>query len=267
MTHELDRDTALRPIGEGRFEAEISDRWGIYGIPNGGYLATLATRALAEVLPHPDPFTLGAHFLSPTKPGPAIIEVEVLRAGRGHSTGVAKLMQDGKERVRLTATFGDLSSAEGPTVEVGERPPIPPLDECPQRTGAPPGSTFADRMRLRFAPGTVSFLGDPPSSSAHGEMRLGGWMRLTDEREPDTLALPLFADAMPPPVLNAVERVWVPTLELTVHVRRRPAPGWIAGWFSTRFLIDGYLEEDGELWDSEGRLVALSRQLARVQRP
>jgi acyl-CoA thioesterase len=260
---ELDRDTALRPIGEGRFEVDVSDRWGIYGIPNGGYLMALATRALAEVLPHPDPFTLTAHFLSPAQAGPSVIETDVLRAGRGHSTGVARLVQDGKERVRLTAIFGDLSRADGPTVEVGERPLIPALDACAERTGAPPGSTFADRMRLRFAPGTVSFLGDPPTD----DLRLGGWMRLADEREPDVLSLPLFSDAMPPPVLNVVPRVWVPTLELTVHVRRRPAPGWIAGWFSTRFLIDGYLEEDGELWDAEGRLVALSRQLARVQRP
>jgi hypothetical protein len=51
-----------------------------------------------------------------------------------------------------------------------------------------------------------------------------------------------------------------------VHVRARPAPGMLLTRFTTRALIGGYLEEDGELWDSTGTLVAISRQLARVQR-
>ena len=72
----------------------------------------------------------------------------------------------------------------------------------------------------------------------------------------------LMVDAYPPTLVGGMEVGWVPTVELTTHIRARPAPGWLLGTFRTRFLIDGLLEEDGELWDSEGRLVALSRQLA-----
>jgi len=59
---------------------------------------------------------------------------------------------------------------------------------------------------------------------------------------------------------------WTPTIELTVHVRARPEPGWLRCKFVTHFVTGGFLEEDGEIWDSTGRLVAQSRQLALVPR-
>ena len=60
---------------------------------------------------------------------------------------------------------------------------------------------------------------------------------------------------------------WVPTIELTVHLRARPAPGWILGQFTTQDMQDGRLIEDGALWDSRGTLVAQSRQLALLLDP
>jgi acyl-CoA thioesterase len=47
-----------------------------------------------------------------------------------------------------------------------------------------------------------------------------------------------------------------------VNVRRRPAPGWIQAQFQTRDMADGRMIEDGLLWDSQGHLIAQSRQLA-----
>ncbi|MGA9746118.1 MAG: thioesterase family protein, partial [Nocardioides sp.] len=56
-------------------------------------------------------------------------------------------------------------------------------------------------------------------------------------------------------------------LELGVHLRARPAPGWLRVMHRTRNLAGGLFEEDAEVWDSAGRLVAQSRQLAKVPRP
>ena len=89
-----------------------------------------------------------------------------------------------------------------------------------------------------------------------------GWIRFVDGTPPSTLALPLFADAFPPSLFSRFGRVgWVPTIELTVHVRRRPAPGWIQARFECDDLADGRMVESGTLWDSTGRVVARSRQL------
>jgi hypothetical protein len=54
---------------------------------------------------------------------------------------------------------------------------------------------------------------------------------------------------------------WVPTVEYTVHVRGVPAPGPLRCVFRSRFVQNGCLDEDGEVWDSRDQLVAQSRQI------
>ena len=57
--------------------------------------------------------------------------------------------------------------------------------------------------------------------------------------------------------------VGAPTLELTVHWRNRVRTDWHYAAFETRTLAGGYVDEEGELWSSDGTLIAASRQLAR----
>jgi hypothetical protein len=89
---------------------------------------------------------------------------------------------------------------------------------------------------------------------------------MADGREPDPLMLLLAVDTLPPVSFDLGLPGWAPTLELTAHVRARPAPGWLRVRVSTRNLAGGLLEEDAEVWDSRDRLVAQSRQLARAPR-
>src|SRR6185369_598975 len=62
--------------------------------------------------------------------------------------------------------------------------------------------------------------------SGRGELR--GWLRFDDGREPDTLALLTAVDALPPATFDLGVTGWVPTLELSCHVRAAPAPGALA---------------------------------------
>ena len=262
--YEFDTDTAIEAV-PGGFHAELTDRWDIAGRPNGGYLLSLATRALAGAAAgFPDPVSVTAHYLRPPRAGPVDIAVEEVRRGRGHATVMASLRQDGREFLRAMAIFTDLDTASGPTVVAGGPPSLPPPDACLDIRRSPLPAwprppEFFDRLDLRLA--MQAGVGEPPG--AEGLVgSVAGWVRLADGRDPDIISLALFADAYPPAVWAIAPSAWIPTLELTVHFRGRPAPGWLAGTFRTRFLVNGYLEEDGELWDSSGRLVALSRQLA-----
>ena len=94
-----------------------------------------------------------------------------------------------------------------------------------------------------------------------------GWIRCADGASPTTLMLPLFADAFPPSLFPKFGRVgWVPTVELTVHVRGVPAPGPLRCAFRSRFIHDGLLDEEGEVWDATDTLVLQSRQISLFPR-
>lgn len=115
------------------------------------------------------------------------------------------------------------------------------------------------QVELRLHPEDAGFAAGRPT----GVPLLRGWFRLRDGEVNDTISLLAAVDSFPPTIVNAdVPLAWTPMLELTAHIRRRPEPGWLACAFSSRFVVGGYLEVDGEVWDGTGRLVAQSRQLA-----
>lgn len=264
MPSAFDAATETVPGLPGHYIADVSDGWNIGANPNGGYVLALITNALAQESgpAHPDPLTITAHYLRPTSPGrQADIRVELVRKGKRHTHLDAVLVQD-TERVRVLAAFGNLEEAVGPSMVRSEPPPLPEPEQCPARMpnpGAVGISSFLDQFDTRLSPTTGWLTGNRT-----GVPEVVGWTRFAGGREPDVLSLPLFADAFPPAVFELGDVGWVPTIELTVHVRARPAPGWLRARFHTRFLVDGYLEEDGEVWDSTGRLVAESRQLAML---
>jgi len=262
-------DTAVVRRDVDRFDADCREGWRVYAdaAPNGGYLMAIGARAMAERSGRPDPVTVTAHFLAPPALGPLEVVTEMVREGGRHRTVAARILQDDRECVRLIGTFGDLSRAEGPTRMLRTPPPWPDVEtlEEPLRH-APRGALpeFLDRLDHRMPEATSGWTrGRPSGDGVHG-----GWCRWSDHGDFDTLALLCVSDAYPPVVydLDIGGLAWAPTIELTVQVRARPGPGWLATRFTTRSLTDGYFEEDGDLWDSTGRLVALSRQLALVGR-
>ncbi len=256
---ELDDDTAVRAAGAGTWSGSVSPRWNVGSAPNGGYLLALAARAMLAASGRPDPLSVTAHYVTPPEPGAVTVTTEVVRAGRRYATVAAALCQGGAERVRLLSATGDLAAQEGPTRVAAEPPGIPGPDACEPLAGERLPEAV-HRYDLRLPPGSPT----PAGPSDGRPFEVTGWIRLADGSVPCALALLAFADAFPPTVLRPLGVGWVPTIELTVHVRGRPAPGWVLGAFRTRFLVDGLLEEDGELWGEDGRLLAHARQLALI---
>lgn len=260
---QFDRETAVTETASGSWSTRLSSAWNIGDNPNGGYAVTSSLRAMAALVDFPDPVSLTTCYLRPAiGDQPGDIHTQLVRAGRRTATTTAALSQEDRERLRVMAIFADLEAPPAgdsapPSLSV---PPVelPPPEQCRPRITLEQGVDLpiTSRLDVRVDPA----LADPAHA---GRAEVAGWVRFTDERPPDATALAVFADAFPPSVFGLFGRVgWVPTLELTVHVRHRPEPGWIAARFQTNDLDNGMLVEDGELWDESGNLVARSRQLA-----
>ena len=255
----FDDDTAVARGVDGRWSTRLDRMWNIGEVLNGGYALTPVLRVLCELSGHPDPISVTSHFLRPSI-GDIDSEVRAEMKRRGRTTGTAQgeLVQHGTTRLTAVAAFGDLSVAVGAAGDLTIEPPeMPPPEDCLHRSGLEQGVDLPILSR-------VDVFVRPEHAEPGGSERaiVDGWIRLTDGTEPSTMALPLFADAFPPSLYSLFGRIgWVPSIELTVHVRRRPAPGWIQARFECDDLHNGRMIESGSLWDSTGALVARSRQI------
>ena len=261
---QLDEETAIlpAPTGEG-FTTRLWDGWSIGTNPNGGYAVQPVLRALTEVAGRPDPASLTVHYLRPALGATdGEVRASVVRSGRRAAFATGSLVQDGDQRLTAAAVLTDLSEpasdAPDPALTLGA-PAIPPPDRCVDRQELNQGVELPLLSRV-----DVRVSRDAPA----GRAVVDGWIRLRDGSAPTTAALVLFADAFPPAVHAVVERVgWVPTLELTVHVRRRPTSGWVQARMECDDVAGGWMIETGTLWDEAGTLVARSRQLGMLLTP
>ncbi|REE98642.1 thioesterase family protein [Thermomonospora umbrina] len=254
--------TAVKEIAEGRYAVELDGGYGIAEALNGGYLLAVLSRAALAASPHAHPVATSAAFLRVAKPGPAEVVVETRRVGRTVAMSRVTLVQNGDALVDAQVTTGTLDADAEPVWE-GGAPALPPLEDCVGATPAEVDRGFTDRVDLRFDPATLGWLDGKPS----GRPEARAHFRLRDDDHPvDAHVLALAVDALFPVVFNTGAYGWAPTVELTWHMRAVPAPGRLAVHGTGRLVAGGWFDEEIEVRDSAGRLVAQSRQLARAGR-
>jgi acyl-CoA thioesterase len=267
---EFDRDTAVRLQDRTettrRFSAEVSHGWRAGRGPHGGYLAAMLLRALTETVADASrsPRSLTIHYARAPEPGPVTIETTLERVGRSLSTLSARMEQDGRLMALVLSAFSKAWS--GPEISDIEMPVVAGPDEQREpgsliKHGAPP---FTRHIVLQPR------IGGMPFADAEQPMELGGWLGLAEPRVLDPLALAFFSDALiPAPFMRTSAPNPAPTIDLTVHFRtalpRSAAPDpneLVLARIRGGLIHEGFFEEDGMFWASDGTLLAQSRQLA-----
>ena len=242
-------------------DLSVDDSWAYGpGILHGGFLVQLLATHAVALTDHQHPLAVSTHFLRPPTVGRFSVELTPLRSGRSTAVTRAALVQAGRTCLDAVITSGTLVAAEPEYVDAAP-PQLPALADCVRNSmpAGQPRNGILEQLDIRVDPaqqwGTVR--------SEKAEVR--GWVSAADGRDPDPLFLLTVCDALPP-VTFVMGRVgWVPTVELTAHVRALPAPGPLKVIQRARLISGGWLDEECEVWDSGDRLVAQARQLAAVR--
>jgi acyl-coenzyme A thioesterase PaaI-like protein len=258
----LDDAVTSEPLGDGRHRVLLTSDWNTANrTPNGGYVLALLQHATMLEASHPDPLTIAVTFFRPAQDGPGEVRVRQVRKGRRVSTYDALLSQDGREIAHAVVSAHDWDAAGTTEHLPHSAPAAPPPQECADVSALIPAGMvpILDRYAYR-APEMPGWLTGRPS----GRTESLCWIRAADERPVDALLAGAMVDAFPP-VTAEIGHLASATIQLTVHYRRRPEATpvtWALGHVTTRHVIAGYHDEDVELWDEQGRLIAQSRQLA-----
>jgi acyl-coenzyme A thioesterase PaaI-like protein len=287
----FDDATAVRRTGEGSYDIQPDQRFAVvtpasqHAVNGGVLIATMLRAILAESV-HPYPVATSAHFLRVPRIAPAQVRVTWLKTGRTVAVARASLVQEEFLVIEATVATGALGHegpARGPVPAAvaspatdgrsgslppghpevlswtGSPPRLPPAADCVSLPGT---DGYHAQVDIRLDPGTAGWLTRKPGGMP--EMR--GYFRLHDGRDPDAYLLALAVDALPPVVFGLGAVGWAPTVELTWYMRAVPAAGPLRVAARCRHVSGGWFDEESEVWDSAGQLVAQSRQLARVGR-
>jgi acyl-CoA thioesterase len=259
--HQFDHDILVKPDKPFSFSGYITENWSINGIPDGGYLMAILAKAMMQHSEMKSTPIITANFLNRCEPGDAKVKIEKMSASRQFNRFQGSLSQKGKEKIRALGTFADenkecsLESCEVSSPEIVELQKCVTVPEIPNYT-------LFSQLDIRLDPVCIGWWSGKLSDTSESK----GWIKFKNDRSFDVLSILLIADSFPPAVLSSQGMVaWVPTIEMSVNIRKIPTTDWLKCSFRTRFITCGLLEEDGEIWDQKGELIAISRQIAQYR--
>ena len=259
----------LDQVSENIFSFTPDSRYFVGNTPHGGYLLALMNKALSSVLTHPNSINSNVYYLDRTEPKPAELHVEVIRTSRGSSMGQVRLMQNGKLTCLFSALCSDFQYMKGHS---GLETPLPEImNSVPEnqfkvmnyenfKAGSTP--SFIQQLEMSVRPDHAWW--DRDISMDVAEARCSAFLELKGGAA-DTFVLSYLADILPPVVQNKYGSLgWVPTLTLTCNIRQLPKTNRLFIDGLAKDISNGYFEQDCNIWDMDGNLVATSRQLAKI---
>ena len=261
----------LENIEDNKFIVNPDINYFVGNTPHGGYLMALMHKALTNVLPHSTAISSSVQYLDRIDAKPFELEVDVFKKSRGSSSGIVKLKQDNKICTTFTGTCSDFEFMKGYD---DLQKPLPKIFNDSNKKdyvnmnydkiskGFTPA--FIQQLECLIHPDHAWWKREAKQKNQDNEARCSAFLEMKGGK-PDQFCLSFYSDILPPVVSNKYGPLgWIPTITLTTHIRQLPTTSEVYADFKASDINKGYFEQDCNIWDLDGNLVASSRQLTRI---
>ena len=259
----------LESLEDNKFIVNPDTNYFVGNTPHGGYLMAVMHNALTSILPHSTAISSSVQYLDRIDAKTFELEVETFKTSRGSSSGIVKLKQDDKICTTFTGTCSDFQFMKGYD---GLQKPLPNIfNESDKKDYI---KMNYDKISKGFTPAFIQQLEclihpdhawwNRDSNDKNNEARCSAFLEMQGGI-PDQFCLSFYSDILPPVVSNKYGPLgWIPTITLTTHIRQLPSTSELYADFRATDINKGYFEQDCNIWDLNGNLVASSRQLTRI---
>jgi len=259
----------LENLEDNKFIVNPDTNYFVGNTPHGGYLMAVMHKALTSILPHSTAISSSVQYLDRIDAKTFELEVETFKTSRGSSSGIVKLKQDDKICTTFTGTCSDFQFMKGYD---GLQKPLPNIfNESDKKDYI---KMNYDKISKGFTPAFIQQLEclihpdhawwKRDSNDKNNEARCSAFLEMQGGI-PDQFCLSFYSDILPPVVSNKYGPLgWIPTITLTTHIRQLPSTSELYADFKASDINKGYFEQDCNIWDLNGNLVASSRQLTRI---
>ena len=259
----------LENLEDNKFIVNPDTNYFVGNTPHGGYLMAVMHKAITSILPHSTAISSSVQYLDRIDAKTFELEVETFKTSRGSSSGIVKLKQDNKICTTFTGTCSDFEFMKGYD---GLQKPLPNIFNEGDKTDYI--KMNYDKISKGFTPAFIQQLEclihpdhawwNRDSNDQNNEARCSAFLEMQGGI-PDQFCLSFYSDILPPVVSNKYGPLgWIPTITLTTHIRQLPSTSELYADFKATDINKGYFEQDCNIWDLNGNLVASSRQLTRI---
>lgn len=242
------------PTSPDRLTVTLPPAWSSLVGAHGGFVTSLAVRAVEARLVGQRVRTVATTFLRPVAIGDATLTVTALRTGRSLSTFEVALHQNDRQAASTRITTA--AAAAGSEWDHAPLLDVPPVEQCVVVPG-PPGIRHLDHGTGVLDPAHLPL-------TRSDEAILRGHIRPAEPRPIDEAWLVMVLDYFPPAAWTKVDPpAGGVSVDYTVHIHRTlddvlPAEQWLAVSLRADVSTAGLSLEHGAIAAPDGRLLAES---------